>query len=105
MKGRSPTADEKRWMDKVSRLGCIVCLDRYGSMREAEIHHLRGKTVENAHFWVIPLCTQHHRGGEEDGLFTSRHPWKRRFENQFGEEETLWKTVCERIGETPCDFP
>ena len=25
MKGRNPTADEKRHMDRVSQIGCIVC--------------------------------------------------------------------------------
>lgn len=104
VKGRAPTADEKRWMDEVSGLGCIVCLNIFEQFSSAEIHHIDGKTKENAHFLVLPLCTLHHRGGDQAGLFISRHPWKSRFQNAYGTEEELWSQVCNRLERKPCEF-
>ena len=56
MKGRNPTAKEKRHMDKVSQIGCIVCRNQGNLFVPSEIHHTQGKTKVNAHFLVLPLC-------------------------------------------------
>jgi hypothetical protein len=77
VKGRNPTAKEKRHMDKVSQLGCIVCRNQGNLFVPSEIHHTQGKTKVNAHFLVLPLCFQHHREGTMNGLWVSRHPWKK----------------------------
>ena len=50
MKGRNPTADEKRHMDRVSQIGCIVCKNQGNFFVPPEIHHTEGKTKEEAHF-------------------------------------------------------
>ena len=57
-----PTKDEKQYLDKVARLGCILCRRHGFKDTPAEIHHIRrfGGKRENAE--VIPLCPPHHRG-------------------------------------------
>ena len=89
MKGRTPTADEKRWMDEVAQLGCISCKKLGVHQPEISIHHIRGRTREGAHFETLPLCYLHHQGGDKDGQFISVHPWKRRFEEMFGTQREL----------------
>ena len=79
-------------MDKVQQLGCIVCANRGLPDVPAEIHHTRGKTVKDAHLYVIPLCPSHHRyGGHTEPI--SRHPYKKRFEDAYGTEAELLKQV------------
>ena len=75
MKGRNPTVKEKKHMDKVQQLGCIVCHLSGMESVPAEIHHIEGKTKQNAHLKVLPLCYEHHRMGVKTDLFVSRHPW------------------------------
>ena len=88
MKGRNPSKEEKEYMDKVQQLGCIVCANRGLPDVPAEIHHTRGKTVKDAHLYVIPLCPSHHRyGGHTEPI--SRHPYKKRFEDAYGTEAEL----------------
>ena len=81
-------------MDKVQQLGCIVCANRGFPDVPAEIHHTRGKTVKDAHLYVIPLCPSHHRyGGHTEPI--SRHPYKKRFEDAYGTEAELLECVGE----------
>lgn len=65
--GNAPTAEQKRWHSAVASLGCLVC----GS--SPQLHHAVGATCEVrasdkitrlpiGHWWVIPLCDEHHRG-------------------------------------------
>ena len=88
MKGRTPTADEKRHMDRIAQLPCIVCYLQGLGASPSEIHHLSGKTAEGAHFKIIPLCFLHHRSGENT-LWVSRHPYKSQFERRYGTEQYL----------------
>jgi len=92
MKGRTPNKKEKDHMDKVQQLGCIVCAKLGFSDVPAEIHHTKGKTVKDAHLYVLPLCPSHHRfGGHKEPI--SRHPYKKRFEDAYGTEAELLKSV------------
>ena len=94
MKGRNPSKEEKEDMDKVQQLVCIVCANRGFPDVPAEIHHTRGKTVEDAHLYVLPLCPSHHRfGGHIEPI--SRHPYKKRFEDAYGTEAELLECVGE----------
>ena len=98
MKGRTPTAEEKRHLDKVSNLGCIVCRLQGFPGVPAEIHHVHGKTrrereeFRGSHFYVLPLCYSHHREGN-DREPISRHPYKKRFVQTYGTEEYLLEVV------------
>lgn len=101
--GRTPTKEEREWMNTIQQLGCIVCRVHFNAETPAEIHHLSGKTDEDAHFKTIPLCHPHHRGGSGTGPFLSRHPYKRRWEERFGTEEELWLKVVELVGDNPLE--
>jgi hypothetical protein len=96
MKGRNPSKEEKEYMDKVQQLGCIVCANRGFPDVPAEIHHTKGKTVIDAHLYVLPLCPSHHRyGGHIEPI--SRHPYKKRFEDAYGTEAELLEQVQENL--------
>ena len=100
MKGRNPTAEEKRHMDKVSQIGCIVCRLQGFYGVPSEIHHINGKTKEGCHFQVLPLCFEHHRMGS-DREPISRHPYKKRFIDAYGTEEQLLEKVQEILDDKP----
>ena len=97
MKGRKPTKAEQYHMDKVRSLGCIVCR-KEGISINAEIHHVYGKTRQakgdfrGAHFYVLPLCFNHHRAGRHEPPI-SRHPYKARFIKAYGSEQELLQEV------------
>jgi hypothetical protein len=84
-------ADERRWLDRVAGLGCVVCR-RHGITAEAEIHHLRtgrGMGERSPHWLTIPLCPAHHRG---KGGF---HDGPRSFEAANGSElDLLAETIA-----------
>jgi len=96
MKGRNPTVAEKKHMDSVRELGCIVCRLQGKGIRPCEIHHIEGKTKPNAHFLVLPLCFEHHRMGSDKEPI-SRHPYKKRFVEAYGTEQELLKQVEELL--------
>ena len=89
MKGRTPTADEQRHMDRVAELGCVVCRLEMSVSSWAAIHHCDGKTKPGAHFKTLGLCGLHHQGGANNEIYTSRHPWKAEFEKRYGTEKYL----------------
>jgi Recombination enhancement, RecA-dependent nuclease len=83
LKGRNPTAEEKRWMSKVAELGCIVCWNKFSFFSPAGIHHIEGKTKEGAHFKVLPLCPHHHQIGSYGvALHQGRVEWEKRYGTQ-----------------------
>ena len=56
---RVPLADEKRHMDRVAALGCLLC------GQPAQLHHVRegqGMSQRASNFLVVPLCPEHHQG-------------------------------------------
>jgi hypothetical protein len=95
VKGRNPNAKEKKHMDAVFQIGCIVCLNKGFPNHAVEIHHVVGKTKEDAHMKVLPLCFDHHRGGKNVEPVISRHPWKKRFETAYGTEQELLKQISD----------
>lgn len=98
LKGRSPTKAEAEHMERVRALGCIVCLKFYGVETPAEIHHINGRSDDGCHFWVLPLCAEHHRGYHKGPDHYSRHPYKAQFEKAYGKEFELLKEVNEMMG-------
>ena len=102
MKGRTPTKAEQEHMDKVRAIGCIICRQQGKGRVPCEIHHVFGKTKKAkgdfkvSHFYVLPLCFEHHRmGGYEEPI--SRHPYKARFVATYGSEKKLLKQVEELL--------
>ena len=56
---RVPLVDEKRHMDRVAALGCLLC------GQPAQLHHVRegqGMSQRASNFLVVPLCEPHHTG-------------------------------------------
>ena len=97
MRGRAPTADEKRHMDAVAQIGCIVCILYMGEITPCEIHHTDGKTKEGAHKRILGLCFPHHREGSRNDFYVSRHPHKAEFERRYGTEEYLMEMTNKLI--------
>ena len=89
VKGRTPTKEEKEWMDFICQQGCIVCHNEIGVFSPCEPHHIDGKTQAGAHFFTIPLCWNHHRSGINTTECVSRHPHKTDFEQRYGREGVL----------------
>jgi hypothetical protein len=90
---RKPNAREREWMDAIVAFGCVACwFDGRGRVAPCVHHILRGGQ-RMGHLFTIPLCEPgHHQHGGPLGL-VSRHPWKARFEQQYGSEFTLLRHV------------
>lgn len=76
-------------MNAVAEAGCIICKLFHGVYSPAAIHHVDGKTKPGAHFKTLGLCGLHHQGGNDCQEYTSRHPYKARFEARYGSEAEL----------------
>lgn len=91
MKGRAPTATEKKFHDMLcSVVGCAAC--RFGHnmvTHHVSVHHQRGRVRPLAHYFVLPLCAGHHQVGTGAGWMTAVHPDKARFEERYGTQEHL----------------
>lgn len=88
MKGRNPTAEEKRHMTWVKQTyGCWCCSKMGIENREEDIliHHVEGKTKLGAHFKVIPLCDPHHSRYNKEGLHYNLTEW----ESKWGKQEDI----------------
>lgn len=89
-------------MDAVQSLGCIACKRELGVFTPAEIHHIlrNGRRID--HYHTLPLCATHHRGGVNDSRATSRHPYRRAFEERYGDE---WDLLAEVRSSLRTRFP
>jgi len=90
MNGRTPTKQEREWMQKVRQIGCIACI-KSGAVQPfttpeeyTAIHHIDGQRRPGAHLLTIPLCAAHHQTGPD-----ALHKNKSRFSGKFGTEIKL----------------
>lgn len=100
MKGRTPTAEEKRLHDRIASIGCIACRLDGISNSLVSIHHIDGRTKPNAHKKVLPLCGPHHQ--QDDTDLAGRiavHPYKARFEAKYGRQLDLLDMCMKLINE------
>ena len=91
------TKAEKEHMNKVAKLGCIVCRKQGNLYSPAELHHIRDMTgmgQRASHYEVLPLCVMHHRIGKE-----SFHYSKKDFENKWGRQKDLLAEVLQLLEE------
>ena len=95
MKGRTPTAEEARWLTAICELGCIVCLIFESVWTQPCPHHIEGKVKPGAHFKTLPLCGGHHQVPGPG--YETRHVNKTRFEAAYGTEYELLLEVIERL--------
>lgn len=101
MKGSTPTKAEKELWGKIAAIGCIACLHDGRNNSHVLIHHIDGRTKPGAHRKVLPLCAEHHQQNDLDPLGrVGVHPYKARFEQQYGSQYDLLKEVYAMIGET-----
>ena len=87
-------ADKKR-LDKLVSLGCVVCKKEIMVFADAEIHHLRdgrGVGQKKDHSKTIPLCPMHHRIGGHGIAF---HAGQAEWESRHGRETSLLEEVDE----------
>ena len=93
-----PTKAEKQHWDKVAQLGCIACrIDGYRNPL-VSIHHIDGRAKKGAHMKVLPLCAGHHQNGTgNDKNMIAVHPYKARFEAEYGKQEELLAKVMKMI--------
>ena len=59
------TKAEKRYMDRVAELGCVVCRLLGHGATPAQLHHVRegqGMAQRAQNWLVVPLCPDHHQG-------------------------------------------
>ena len=97
---KPPSAEEKRHMDRVARLPCLVCGGR------STLHHVtayadRIGRVSRSHQRIAPLCPTHHQiqWGPRESVEALGH---RGFFYTYGidlmaEAERLWAESAERI--------
>ena len=89
------TKNEKIALDKIARLGCILCSEILGiEGSEAELHHVRRFGTKRATSPILPLCPEHHRGNSGvHGLGTKG------FEDKWGVTyEKLLERVSQKLG-------
>lgn len=99
MKGRAPTAAERKFMDAIASLGCIACAKDGIVNPWISLHHIAGRTAVNAHMYVLPLCAGHHQDGTGvDPSLIAIHPYKTRFEERYGTQMELLAECMAKIG-------
>lgn len=109
MKGKTPSAEQKRYHDMLAQhVGCIAChRDTSGHERnhQVSIHHVDGRTKPNAHWLVLPLCAAHHQDGTGAPGLIAVHPFKARFEQRYGNQHALMIDCAMQLIEMGFEIP
>jgi len=101
MKGRPPTAEEARFMDRMGTLPCICCLKDGWTNHAISLHHIDGRTKPGAHFLVLPLCGPHHQQDDSDPRGRiSVHGRKATFQARYGMQMDLLAECMAMLGIT-----
>jgi hypothetical protein len=101
MAKKAATAAEKLHMDKITRCGCVVCLNEgYGQTRKEDtgVHHKKGGNGSKraGHKETLPLCGPHHQTG---GYGVAFHAGQEEWERRHGTEDELLAQLSQMIGE------
>ena len=60
------TKNEKKRLNKIAELGCILCSEILGfEGTQAELHHVRRHGNVRSASPVLALCPEHHRNGND----------------------------------------
>lgn len=86
-------------LERVSSLGCIVCINEGHGPTPADVHHILDPKTNRRmdHYHTLPLCFSHHRAGINNRVATSRHNHLRAFEKRYGTEMELLAQVREKL--------
>lgn len=90
---KNKTASDKRHLDKVAQIGCIVCMNMGHPDTPASIHHIRtgvGMGRRAPHTQTIPLCPFHHQTG---GYGNAYHAGAKIWQDNYGTELELLEQV------------
>lgn len=109
MKGRTPTADERRIMDAIGKLPCICCYLRGRTNPVISLHHTDGRVKPDAHKKVLPLCAGHHDTPADKGVrdkYPDMIPFHAKgalggpgaWRAEFGHEQELMALCYEQAG-------
>lgn len=112
LKGRTPTAEEKRLMDLIGALPCVACRKMGVINYVISLHHTDGRTKPYAHAKSLPLCAPHHDTPltpEEREIHGDAYPvhakgsygGKKAFESAYGTQEELLSEVYQELGIEP----
>ncbi|WP_158597913.1 Ref family recombination enhancement nuclease [Noviherbaspirillum saxi] len=92
-----PTLEEREWMSFVASFGCVVCWLQKKVKSPCAVHHIVEGGQRKGHMWTIGLCDPgHHQGAPTGSEKISRHPWKKRFEAEYGTEYELHSYLVEQ---------
>lgn len=67
MTGRTSTAAEKRYLEKVAKMRCVVCARFENFGLPTEVHHIAEGSSSPSHYLVAPLCGTRADGGHHRG--------------------------------------
>ncbi|MBD3587531.1 MULTISPECIES: Ref family recombination enhancement nuclease [Salinimonas] len=113
MAGKARTKSDMSLHDKLGQLGCICCINagliQPFSGSPVSIHHIRGRTITDAHKYVLPLCAWHHDTPvpQDSGVSSDIFPihskgsegGRVRWEEVNGKQHLLLEQVMELVGE------
>lgn len=103
MKGRSVTTVQKIYHNNLCQIvGCIACRKELIFNDWVSIHHINGRTKPDAHWCVLPLCAGHH---QDNGTAIAVHPFKKRFENHYGQQLDLMMDCVDILLSAGVDVP
>jgi hypothetical protein len=90
------TKDEKKRLNKIAELGCILCSEILGfEGTPSELHHVRRYGAKRITSPILPLCSTHHRLGNDSLHLLG----VRGFESKWGITcEELLERVDQRLG-------
>lgn len=87
--------EERSRIDRMLKLGCVVCR-HFGKFNPAEVHHLTEGGRRLGHWYTIPLCPPHHRGTVQGVVSVASG--SRAFEAAYGSQLLLWEEVQQFLG-------
>lgn len=98
MKGSTPTKADKALWNRMAGLGCVACHKDGIANSLVSIHHIDGRTKQDAHKKVLPLCAPHHQQDDTDPMGRiAVHPNKARFEAKYGKQCDLLAEVMGKL--------
>ena len=84
LKGRTPTAEERRIANALGALPCIACYMHGVISEEVSLHHISGRTAPGCHKKQLPLCRWHHQHAAPAEV-REKYPWL---------TPMRWQTAC-----------